>query len=315
MRAATIAGPRAITVEEVPRPEVAPDHVLVRIEGCGVCGSNLPVWEGREWFDYPLEPGAPGHEAWGVVEAVGDAVNDLRPGDRVALLSGRAFASFDVAPAAHVVRLPPELDGMPFPGEALGCAVNVVRRSDLSQGETVVVVGIGFLGAAITAFAASEGARVIAISRRPFSLEIARSMGAAETVALDEDVVSRVTELNDGELPGRVIEAVGLQEPLDLASRLTAVRGRLVIAGYHQEGPRSVDMQLWNWRGIDVVNAHERNPLFSVDGMRAAAEAVATGRVDPSPLYTHEFPLEGLGQAFEAMRDRPDGFLKALART
>jgi threonine dehydrogenase-like Zn-dependent dehydrogenase len=109
-----------------------------------------------------------------------------------------------------------------------------------------------------------------------------------------------------------VIEAVGKQWPLDLAAELTGVRGRLVIAGYHQDGPRQVNMQLWNWRGLDVVNAHERDPAIYVDGVRAAVEAVVTGRLDPDPLYTHTFPLTRLDEALNATRDRPDGFLKAL---
>jgi threonine dehydrogenase-like Zn-dependent dehydrogenase len=86
----------------------------------------------------------------------------------------------------------------------------------------------------------------------------------------------------------------------------------LVIAGYHQDGPRQVNMQLWNWRGLDVINAHERDPQRYADGLHAAIAAVATGRIDPSPLYTHRFALKELPQAFELMRSRPDGFLKAV---
>ena len=92
-----------------------------------------------------------------------------------------------------------------------------------------------------------------------------------------------------------MIEAVGQQWPLDLAGELTAERGRLVIAGYHQDGPRQVNMQLWNWRGLDVINAHERDPAVYLAGMRDAAEAVAGGRLDPGTLYTNTYTLEALG--------------------
>jgi threonine dehydrogenase-like Zn-dependent dehydrogenase len=112
-----------------------------------------------------------------------------------------------------------------------------------------------------------------------------------------------------------VFEAVGLQEPLDLAAELTRVRGRLLIAGYHQDGRRSVDLQLWNWRGLDVVNAHERDPAVYVQGMRDAVAAIAARRIDPGPLYTHRYRLDQLGDAMEALRARPDGFLKALVLT
>jgi len=88
--------------------------------------------------------------------------------------------------------------------------------------------------------------------------------------------------------------------------------GKLIVAGYHQDGPRQVNMQMWNWKGIDVVNAHERDPEVQLQGLREAVEAVASGRLDPRPLYTHEYPLERLGEALDATRDRPEGFLKAL---
>ncbi|HWI41462.1 MAG TPA: L-iditol 2-dehydrogenase, partial [Verrucomicrobiae bacterium] len=91
-----------------------------------------------------------------------------------------------------------------------------------------------------------------------------------------------------------------------------AERGRLIIAGYHQDGPRSVNMQLWNWRGLDVINAHERDPRVYVEGIRLAVEEVASGRLDIAPLCTHSFPLGELGAAYRAMMERPDGFLKAM---
>ena len=313
-RATVITGPRTAETRRVERPEPGPGEVLLRLEGSGVCGSNLPYWEGRPWFAYPGEPGAPGHEGWGCIEAVGDGVSEVRPGDRVAALSSHAYADYDVAPADAVVPLPPELAGRPFPGEAIGCAMNAFRRAAVQPGETVVVIGIGFLGALLTRLASGAGARVIAISRRPFALEVAREQGAEVTIPLDEHqrIVEEVAHLTDGRLADRVFEVVGLQRPLDLAAELTRVRGTLVIAGYHQDGPRQVDMQLWNWRGLDVVNAHERDPGAYVWGMRDGAAAVADGRLDPFPLYTHAFPLDRAADALEAMRSRPEGFLKAL---
>ena len=315
MRAGVVAGPRAVEVREVPTPSPGPGEVLVALEGCGVCGSDLPVWEGRPWFDYPRPAGAPGHEGWGRVEAVGEGVSGLRPGVRVAALSYNADAEYDVADATRVVELPEALDEQPFPGEALGCAMNVMRRAEVAEGETVAVVGAGFLGALVCQLAAHAGARVIAISRRGFARDVAATMGAHEAIALDDGAVERVEELTGGSLCDRVFEVTGKAGPLDLAGRLTRVRGRLVIAGFHQDGRREVDMQLWNWRGLDVINAHERDPAVYADGVRAAARAVVEGTLDPSPLYTHELPLERLADAFTIASERPDGFLKALVRT
>jgi threonine dehydrogenase-like Zn-dependent dehydrogenase len=203
---------------------------------------------------------------------------------------------------------------IPFPAEPLGCATNIFRRSCVQAGQTVAIIGIGFLGALLTRMAVSAGARVLAISRRPFSLDVATKMGADETVPLDDHwkIIESVKQLTKGEFCDVVIEAVGRQWPLDLAAELTKIRGRLVVAGYHQDGARQINMQLWNWRGLDVINAHERDPKVYHAGMRQALEEVATGRLDPLPLFTHRFPLEELGKAIEMTRDRPDGFLKAL---
>ncbi|WP_225889905.1 MDR/zinc-dependent alcohol dehydrogenase-like family protein [Indioceanicola profundi] len=314
MRAAVVTGPGQMAVRQVGLPEPGPGQVRVRLEGCGVCASNLTPWEGPEWMQFPTEPGGLGHEGWGVVDAVGDGVQGLAVGDRVAALSYHAYAEYDIADADAVVRLPDSLKGQPFPGEPLGCAMNIFRRSGIEAGQTVAIIGIGFLGAILTRLCTDAGARVIAISRRPFSLDVARRMGAAEVIPMEDHnaIIAQVKDLTGGVFCDRVIEAVGKQWPLDLAAELTRERGRLIVAGYHQDGPRQVNMWLWNWRGIDVINAHERDPKTYIDGIRQAVEAVASGRLDPSSLYTHSYSLDRLDEALNATRDRPDGFLKAL---
>ena len=316
MRAVALTGPGALAVDVVQVPQPGPGQVRIRLEGCGVCASNLTPWAGAEWMTYPTDPGALGHEGWGVVDAVGEGVTAFAPGDRVAALSYNAYAEYDLADASATVKLPASLDGQPFPGEPLGCAMNIFRRSAIHAGHTVAIVGIGFLGALLTRLAKDAGARVIAISRRPFSLEVARRMGADETIAMADHwaILERVKELTGGVLADRTIEAVGKQWPLDLAGEITRERGRLIIAGYHQDGPRQVNMQMWNWRGLDVINAHERDPEVYVEGIRMAVDAVASGRLDPTPLYTHSYKLGQLDQALNDTRDRPDGFLKALVR-
>lgn len=314
MHACVIASPRQASLTDIDVPEPREGQVLLRLEGSGVCASSVPLWEGREWFDYPQPPGAPGHEGWGRVAAVGRGVNHLHAGDRVAALTYRAHAEYDIADAASVVVLPESLQRSAVPGEPLGCAANIFARSGIEAGQTIAIVGIGFLGALLTQLASHAGARVVAISRRPFSLEFAKACGAAHTIVMDDHwkVIERVKSLTDGRWCDRVIECTGLQWPLDLAGEITAERGRLVIAGYHQDGLRQVNMQLWNWRGIDVVNAHERDPQQYIAGMRRAIELMSQGVLDPEPLYTHRLPLDRLGEALEMTATRPDGFMKAL---
>ena len=279
MTAAVVVAPGRVELSSAELPEAGPADALIRIEGCGICASSLPLWEGREWFEYPFPPGAPGHEPWGEVESGPREI----VGRRVAFLSDRAFAERAVVPSDQIVALPAELDGLPFPGEALACAVLVLRRADVSAGQTVAIVGLGFLGRATAQLCRAAGANLVEIRRG------------------DEP---------DGEFE-RVIECAGTQEALDTAACLVATRGRLVIAGYHQDGPRTVDLQSWNWRGLDVVNAHERDPLAVIAAIEEAARLAAAGILDLAALATHRFPLERLGEAFEAARTRHDGFVKA----
>ncbi len=316
MRAARIARPGAIAMERVPRPTPAPGEVLLRIEGTGVCASNLGPWGGLPWIRYPLGPGESGHEAWGVVEEVGRDVDPSMIGTRAVALCQHAYAEYDVAEARTIVALPPELDGRAFPGEAFACAMNIFERSRISPGDTVAIVGVGFLGAILVELAKRRGAEVVAISRRPFALDLAARLGADVCIGMDDvpAVVDAVKARTRGRLCDRVIEAVGKQGPLDLATELARERGLLVVAGYHQDGPRQVNMQLWNWRGLDVVNAHERDPMAYVRGMQLAVDAVRRGELVPETYVTDAFPLEALDRALDATERRPDGFLKAVVR-
>lgn len=314
MISAVISAPGTVVVKADTLRLPGHGEVRIRLEGCGVCASNLTPWSGPDWMSFPTEPGGLGHEGWGVIDAVGEGVESFQVGDRVAALTYHAYASHDFAPEAMVVPLPAALEGKPFPGEPLGCAMNIFRRAEIKAGQTVAIIGIGFLGALLTQLASRAGARVIAISRRTHSLDLARDMGAAHTVEMDDHwrVIEEVRSMTAGRFCDCVIEAVGKQWPLDLASELTAERGRLVIAGYHQDGPRQVNMQMWNWRGLDVINAHERDPAIYISGIKEAVDAVASGRLDPSRLYTHSYPLTRLADALNDTRDRPGDFIKAL---
>ena len=313
LRAARVTGPGQVEVVELPLPVPGPGEVRVRLEGCGVCASNLEPWAGPDWMTFPTEPGGLGHEGWGVVDALGERVEGLALGDRVAVLNQHGYASHDVVRADQAVKLPAALDGVPFPGEAFGCAVNIARRARIEAGQVVAVIGVGFIGAAVARLAAEAGATVIAISRRQESLDLARDMGAAHAIPMNDHwgIIEEVRRITEGRMCDVVVEAAGKEWPLNLAGDIVAEGGRLVIAGYHQGGPRTVDIGGWNWRGLDIVNAHERSPAVNLRGLREAVEAAAAGTIDPRRFVTHRYPLERLGEALDATRDKPEGFVKA----
>ena len=314
MKAAVLTKPQHIEIQNVQSPTPKEDEIRIKVEGCGICSSSLPLWEGREWFSYPIEPGSPGHEGWGIVDAVGEKISSAKTGDRVAFLSYHAYAEFDVANETSFIPLPETLGNRPFPGEPLGCAINIFERSAIAEGDTVAIIGSGFLGALLCQLAKGRGAKVIAISRRPSSLDVATGAGADEVIPLTTawEVANKVAEITRQQFCSRVIEATGKQEAIDVATEIVAEGGRLMIAGYHQDGLRQINLQKWNWKGIDVINAHERDPKKYLTGMQKAVEAVANGSLRPDELYTDVLPLSDLNKGFELTRSRPEGFMKAL---
>jgi threonine dehydrogenase-like Zn-dependent dehydrogenase len=276
-------------------------------------------WKGLQGIEYPMQPGAPGHEVFGTVEALGSGVQGLEPGDPVTALTYRSYSEYDVARAADVVPLPPSLSDRVVLGEPVACAVNVSLRAGVKEGDVVVLLGTGFLGALLLqllrnpqAPSPSRPSKIITISRRRLSEEMAERLGVDESLTYDDDVHNRIGAVTGGRMADVVIEATGKPRPLDLGGELTRVRGRLIVAGYHQDGPRTINMQLWNWRGIDVINAHERDPAIYRRGMEEGVRLLAAGGLDLEPLITHTFPLAEINRAFATSEERPGGFLKSV---
>jgi threonine dehydrogenase-like Zn-dependent dehydrogenase len=301
VRALSLRGPADAVLVDAPEPSPGEGEVLVRIEACGVCGSDLNAWRGVQGIEYPLPPGAPGHETWGEVVGLGGGVSALGVGQRVTGLMWNGFADYGVAKAQDLVLVSGD---RPLLGEPLACAMNVLRRSGLQPGDRFVVVGFGYLAALLVQLLGE--AEWVAISRRADSRELALNLGAAAAY----DFSNVPSNLWDS-FPV-VVEAAGVQQTLDFATWLTAYGGRLVIAGYHADGARTVNMQSWNWKGIDVINAHERQPRVYVEALRLALDRIDSTSVDLARLHTHTFALEEAAHAFAIAEERPAGFVKAL---
>ena len=153
MRALRLHGPRQAALVEVDDPSPGRGEVVVRIRSCGVCGSDLNAWQGVPGIQYPLPPGAPGHETLGEVVALGPGVASLCVGDPVTGLMWNGFAELGVARAEDLVVLPPPLASSDLLGEPLACAMNVVRRSAIGAGDRIAVVGFGYLAALVVMLA------------------------------------------------------------------------------------------------------------------------------------------------------------------
>jgi D-arabinose 1-dehydrogenase-like Zn-dependent alcohol dehydrogenase len=306
VQALSLRGPRQAEVIATDEPIPGAGEVTVLVRACGVCGSDLNAWRGVAGIAYPLEPGAPGHETWGEVAAVGQGVDGFENGQLVTGLVWNGFAELAVARAENLLPVPRQFGTTPVLGEPLACAMNVVRRSGIGKGDRLAIVGFGYLAALIVQLLPAGIGGWVAISRREDSRRLALALGAEAA----HDFSDVPTALWDSFAV--TIEAAGVQQTLDYATWLTSYGGRLVIAGYHADGPRTVNMQSWNWKGIDVINAHERQPAVYVRGLREAFERLGERQGGVTSLITHRWPLANAAEAFVTAEARPPGFFKGL---
>lgn len=303
-RIARLVGPRRsyVTSDEVRSP--AEGKVLVRVLTCGVCASELHAWEGP----LPAYPVSVGHEPVGVVVEIGTGVTGLTVGDRVTGRAGPAFADHLLADQDDLVVVPSDLSLPDSIGEPLGCVVEGLRRTRIGPGDSVAVVGAGYMGLLTLELLPIGGAEgIVAIDPRPDARSAALELGADDALAPGDSSVDARAGAFDV-----VIEATGTQAGLDTATGLVREHGVLSILGFHQGGRRSVDMETWNWKSIDVVNAHVRRRDLLTQAIRRGLELARVGRIRPGRLVTHRYPLEDLDGAFEALAAKPAGFIKAI---
>ena len=316
MKQSILVKPQQSILEDRPIPEPGEEDVVVQVKACGVCASELHGWKG-DGENYPKEYG---HEVSGDVVAVGSRVQGIMPGMRVTGLFGKGFAEFTRAPQKFVTPIP---DGMPYEhalGEPLACILSGARRTNVELGDTVVLVGLGFMGLlmlqAVRLLVRPALSPSISAQRRS---KARRQFGADETytpdAVPDQLVMAEWGRVGKGFGADVVFENSGTGSGLTLGLADRAERGILSIVGWHQGGSRQVDMEMWNWKGINVINAHERRMDYLMDCMRRGLSLVASGRMDTGSLVSHRFSLDNVDGAFLALVEKPAGFHKAVVLT
>jgi len=310
MRIAVLRGPRAFEVVEEGVPEIAPDEVLVKAGACGVCASELDVWEGRGAAPFPLYPG---HEVSGTVVRVGAEVRTFREGDDVAVwATGRGFAEY-VAVKAEYCRPAAGVAVEEALAEPLACAANAVELADVRLGDDVVIIGAGFMGNLVQELVQLRGVRHLVVAdTRPDALERARKLGATRTVDVTRESLSDVVSgLTDGVGADITFEVTGTQAPLAVVGDVTRMSGKIAIVGYHQGAPREIPLAQWNWMAFQIVNAHFRDVNTIMRGMTIGMRLLTAGRLSLQGLVTHRFGLDDINEAFATAVDKPEGFVKS----
>ena len=314
MKIAQLRARRAFEVVDAPVPVPAADEVLVRVAYCGVCTSELDMWDGTAGDE--VFPRFPGHEVSGVVERVGADVRSVKPGDAVGVwVTGRGFAEYVAVKAAYCL---PAGD-VPLDlalAEPLACAVNTVDLANISLGDDVVIIGAGFMGNLVQTLVALQGPRrLIVADTRADALERARCLGASHVVnAATESLPEAVQELTDGRGADASFEVTGAQAPLLALGDITRMSGKVVIVGYHQGGRREIPLAQWNYMAFQIVNAHFREEATIMRGMRRGMRLLTAGRLTLDGLVTHRYALPDIGEAFAVAHDKPTGFVKSTVQ-
>ncbi len=303
-------GPESLVVDEVPVPEPGPGQVRIGVRAAGVNYVDGLLAAGRYQVKIP-PPFVPGSELAGVVDALGEGVDELAVGDRVfATLGTGAFAEYVVARAAGVLPIGDALDfgrAASFHQSYCTAWFAFTRRTRVEPGEWVLVTGAGGgIGLAASDVARSLGGRVIAVASTAEKRALATAMGAEATVdPLVDDVKVRARELTGGDGIDVVYDAVG-GETAEAALRALRFDGRFCVIGFTGGIPRiPLNLVLLNNRtvvGVEWGGWVMRNVAANQVLLGEVVEAIASGRLHP--IAPVERPLEAAGTVIADLLER-----------
>jgi L-iditol 2-dehydrogenase len=325
MRVAMWYNNRDVRIEEMPIPQIGPGELLVRVEACGICGSDV-----MEWYRLNRAPLVLGHEIGGQIVAVGKGVDRYKDGDRVTVahhvpcntchycLNGHHTAcdtlrqtNFDPGGFAEYVRLPAiNVDRGVFllPDEVsyeeatfvepLACVLRGQRQAHIQPGNSVLVIGSGIAGLLNVLLACTLGAgRVIATDINEYRLEAAHRFGAEATIHAAEDLPARLRQVNRGRLADRVITCTGATSAIAQALRSVDRGGTILIFAPTDPGatiPISINELFWR-NDVTVTTSYAGSPA----DYQTALELIRAGTVPVHQMITHRLSLTETGLGFE----------------
>ncbi len=336
MKALRLEATGRLAVCETGKPVPGPGDVLVKVEACGICGTDRHLYHG----EFPAGPPVIlGHEFTGIIEAVGADVTGFRPGMRITgdpnISCGRCpecqrgrvnlcrnleaigihrdggFADYVCIPETQAFALPDALD--PLYGafcEPLACCIHGIDMAEIKTGYSVVVLGGGVIGLLAVQLARLAGAtRVVLVTRNADKRRIAEELGATATVDPSSGDVIELIAGASGLLPGGadvVIECAGVAETVEQTPRLAKKGGTALILGVMPQGTKvAIEPFDLLFREIRLLSSFV-NPFTHA----RAADLIATGAIKVEPLITRKIGLEEARQTI--INPAPNGEIRAL---
>ena len=339
MKALLLSSYKNLELADLPAPSPAPDEVLIRVAACGICGSDVHGYDGSSGRRIP--PIVMGHEAAGVIAAVGAAVKTFAPGDRVTFDStvycgecpncrrgnvnlcdrrqvlgvscgdyrrAGAFAEFVAVPARILYRLP---DNFPFAEaamlEAVAVAIHGVNLAQLAPNSTALVVGAGTIGIlTLQALRAAGCSKVFVTDVDTQRLALAKKLGATETLLSDDSLLARILERTSNEGVDVALECVGRNETVAASIDATRKGGTVVLVG--NIAP-TVNLPL---QKVVTRQIRLQGSCASAGEYPQAIEWMASGKIQVKPLITAIAPLEEGPRWFERLHAREPNLLKVV---
>ncbi len=336
MRAAVLTGIGQVRIEDRPEPTAPPGWVVVRVESASLCGTDSHQYDGR--IDTPF-PRVPGHDFAGLVDSVGDGVDEALIGRPVAvkpslpcgecadcsagkladckrkkligLWSDGCLTEKVAVPQVNLV--PRSEDVQAWQAsllEPLAVGLNTVDRLRIVLGETVVVLGQGPIGLALTRLVALSGAgRLIVTDARDDPFAVSRAYGASDCINVrNTDPKQAILDLTDGVGADIVIETSGFPTSSAMVLDLVRKEGKVAHIGWANDLPP-----------LPVIPIMAKTlTIFGIGGnggrgqYERSLELVRTGRVDLAPMVTHRFSLDDVGEAFETAASKAGGSIKVI---
>ncbi len=328
MKAITVIEPGRMEMLDVEKPQITePDQVLVHVKDTGICGSDVHIFHGSN--PYATYPRVIGHEASGVVEEVGSAVTDLKPGDAVVFepiqYCGKCYAcrhghhnvcrdlkvlgcSFDgtfreyaVVPASEVYKYDPEK--MSFV-QAAACEPYTIGlqanwRADTQPDDLVLVHGAGPIGLIVADVAKSKGAKVIISEPNDYRLGLAKEIGIDYTVnPNDTDLAAFIDDMTDGEGVNVVFETAGVPALMAQAVEVLSPAGRFVPLTFGSE-PIPVNFQLINAKELTILGTRHQYQKFP-----EVVDFLPTNLDHVDKIITDVIPADDFQKAFDLLAEK-----------
>ena len=326
MKQIIMTGPRKSKVIDVTVPKIERNELLVKVIYTGMCHSEWYPWSvAREGETF-------GHETVGIVAEVGADVCGFKVGDRVTGLGGGGYKEYIVMSPEKTVHVPDNLKDEDAIAEPLACLLSVAVKNPIETlGDAIAVVGAGYMGLGmISLFKAMGYGDIIAIDKREEARANAKKFGATEVYAPEDlprsylmtfDTIGAPDLTRDGHPADfwslgfkNVVEFAGTEDGLQLAGDLTGAHGRLGIGGYHNDGPRSIDYKLWNFKAITTENCHERRIDYEAGLCERCMMLLSRGIWQFTGVTNNIYAMEEFDQANEDMITHANGFIKGAVR-